>query len=197
MPSDDLRLWPELGWDRLRAWGGAASLAQARQYLERVSEVASHGSEVVGWVDGRDRYAVRVRLVANPEVMGGIDIDSHCSCPVGRPCKHAVALILVAQRQLEAGLRLGTAAPDDPRLAVVAKASDSGGFLAGVDTTSSGHDWPSVFDSLGFDDSNGQAEPLAYLSREQLLAVLVAWRKEHPEFMPWLVGYLARLSNGS
>jgi uncharacterized Zn finger protein len=113
MNTDD---WQHLGWDALRAWAGAASLGQARHYLEQVSDlVATSDGQLLAWVAGRDRYGLRVRLVATD---GRWQIESHCSCPVGQPCKHAVAAILVAQSRLRLGLSLAEATADDLRLGI-------------------------------------------------------------------------------
>ena len=64
-------------------------------------------------VQGGDRYVVSVWLNAGKKRHD--KIESHCTCPVGYNCKHAVATVAAYLQALTEGATVPTADPDDPR----------------------------------------------------------------------------------
>jgi uncharacterized Zn finger protein len=64
-------------------------------------------------VQGGDRYVVSVWL--NDGKKRHDKIESHCTCPVGYNCKHAVATVAAYIQALTDGAKVPIADPDDPR----------------------------------------------------------------------------------
>lgn len=80
--------------EALVGWTDAGTVERGCGYVERVKEVASAYNLLAGVVDGTTRYYTNVRI----EVNGFL--DAICSCPVGKRCKHSVALILKARQMM-------------------------------------------------------------------------------------------------
>ncbi|SDJ26234.1 SWIM zinc finger [Ferrimonas sediminum] len=83
----------------LEQLAGHRSAVRGQNYFNegRVTQVTRIGDQVVGVVEGRQRYSVTLSLVQD-------SIDGECSCPASEHsefCKHcvAVALALSAQEQ--------------------------------------------------------------------------------------------------
>lgn len=86
-------------------------------YLENVLDIAEAGDEsVVASVRGTEDYFTRVFSSDARE------LESECSCPVHRRCKHAVAVILTCAQRLSAGELAWTQAADS---AFLQKARDA------------------------------------------------------------------------
>ena len=108
--------WTSLTWDDLGNWAGSRSVARGRAYQRdgRVKKLAiSEDGRLLATVEGGDRYAVSVCLNAGEKRDG--KIESHCTCPVGYNCKHAVATVAAYLQMLADGTTVPTADADDPR----------------------------------------------------------------------------------
>ena len=73
----------------------------------------SADDRLLATVQGGDRYVVSVWLNAGKKRHD--KIESHCTCPVGYNCKHAVATVAAYLQALTDGATVPTADPDDPR----------------------------------------------------------------------------------
>ncbi len=108
MAGQDLK---RLTWDDLNAWAGPDVVRRGQDYARgHVSHLdLTEEGFPIAWVRGTRRYATLVRVEKGRLV-------SECSCPYGRACKHAVALILGYLGCLKRGVKLNTVSGDDPRL---------------------------------------------------------------------------------
>ena len=87
--------------ESLFAWTDPKMVGRAYGYLEKVEGLSFvEGQGVVAKVSGTKEYYVRVFIGED----GGL--ESECSCPVGRRCKHAVAVVISASRQLGKGVSI-------------------------------------------------------------------------------------------
>jgi uncharacterized Zn finger protein len=75
--------------------------------------VISADDRLLATVQGGDRYFVSVWLNAGKKRHD--KIESHCTCPVGYSCKHAVATVAAYLQALTERAAVPTADPDDPR----------------------------------------------------------------------------------
>jgi len=87
----------KLTFDDLDHWAGAKIRGRGKTYIGRVDGLyRTARGELVAWVSGTEDYATLVHL----DEMG--DHQWFCTCPYdGGPCKHAVAVILAAARQVK------------------------------------------------------------------------------------------------
>lgn len=131
-PSEQLKKFADLTWQELEAWAGPRVVDRGKRYTKRVRAlgIASRGG-LAARVTGTAMYATWV------DRREGGDLVSCCSCPFAwGPCKHAVALVLLALEALKDGLDLPAADPeiedrlDDLRLPEAA--AFYGGDLAGT-----------------------------------------------------------------
>ena len=85
-------------WGGLREWSDPKSVERGKGYLNDVETPAvfADGS-VVSEVHGSDDYFTKLAVDGRGELQG------ICTCPVGRRCKHTVALALVAAKLLKDG----------------------------------------------------------------------------------------------
>ena len=92
-----VKFFRELSWADLAAWSGGEIASRGDRYQK---EQGVHGlaltptGGLVAWVTGGQRCATSVDVVGNKLV-------SHCSCPYGYNCKHAVAVILQYSEQVK------------------------------------------------------------------------------------------------
>jgi len=108
--------WAVLTWDDLDRWAGSRSVSRGRSYQNqgRVKDLAiSTDDRLLATVQGGDRYVVSVWLNAGKK--RDDRIESHCTCPVGYNCKHAVATVAAYLKALAEGATVPTADPADPR----------------------------------------------------------------------------------
>lgn len=93
-------------------WLGANEVAKGRGYLSAVSALQRNGELLQARVRGTriTPYEVVVQVVGDTE--RGEGLLSHCSCPVGRACKHVAATLMVWLSQ--------RADPNRPRQQVLA-----------------------------------------------------------------------------
>ncbi len=82
----------ELTFNDLHDWAGETIVNRGRKYVSRIERVwHMNDNTLVAWVVGSDRYATSVRINEVDE------LACFCNCPYSQgPCKHGVALILVA-----------------------------------------------------------------------------------------------------
>ncbi|MBU1182162.1 MAG: SWIM zinc finger family protein [Pseudomonadota bacterium] len=97
----------------LYEWAGSkiTSRGQTYQNQSRVSDlVATSDNALVAWVNGSEKYAVRVTMGD-----GGLP-DSVCTCPYKFGCKHAVAVVFECKERFERNHNIPKAKQDDERL---------------------------------------------------------------------------------
>jgi uncharacterized Zn finger protein len=112
MFSKKMGFFRELSWADLAAWSGGEIASRGDRYQKerRVHGLAlTPTGGLVAWVTGGQRYATSVDVVENKLV-------SHCSCPYGYNCKHAVAVILQYAEQVKNKTPLETAKENDERI---------------------------------------------------------------------------------
>ena len=80
----------------LDGWTDLRTVARGFGYVEKVKELAATDDLLAGVVDGATRYFTNVRIAWSGE------LEAVCTCPVGKRCKHAVALILKVWRMVKA-----------------------------------------------------------------------------------------------
>lgn len=108
--------WAALTWGDLDRWAGSRSVSRGRSYQNhgRVKDLAiSAENRLLATVQGGDRYVVSVWLNAGKK--RDDKIESHCTCPVGYNCKHAVAAVAAYLQALTDGTTVPAADPDDRR----------------------------------------------------------------------------------
>ena len=106
--------WAALTWDDLDGWAGSRSVSRGRSYerQDRVKNLAvSEDGRLLATVQGGERYVVSVGLSGKKSK----NLESHCTCPVGDNCKHAVATVAAYLQALTDGATVPTADKDDPR----------------------------------------------------------------------------------
>lgn len=107
--------WAALTWDDLDGWAGSRSVSRERSYERqgRVKSLAiSEDGRLLATVHGGDRYVVSVWLNVGKK---RDKIESHCTCPVGDDCKHAVATVAAYLQALTDGATIPAADKNDPR----------------------------------------------------------------------------------
>lgn len=110
-------LWTTLSREDLEGWAGPSVVSRGASYQRsgRVQDlVLTAQGALLAWVEGTRRYATQVIVQTGPV------LDSVCTCPYAGHCKHAVAVVLEAQKCLQAGEALPQANLYDPRLQLLA-----------------------------------------------------------------------------
>jgi uncharacterized Zn finger protein len=108
--------WTALTWDILERWAGGRSVTRGRAYERqgRVKDLTiSDDGRLLATVQGNERYVVSVWLNAGKKKYD--TIESHCTCPVGDNCKHAVATVAAYLQALADGTTTLKTDADDPR----------------------------------------------------------------------------------
>ncbi|WP_310599999.1 SWIM zinc finger family protein [Desulfobulbus sp.] len=102
-------LLSELTYDDLDRWAGEKIRARGKAYIGRVDGLhRTAEGELAAWVSGTEDYATLVHLNEDG------DHDWFCTCPYdGGPCKHAVAVILAAARQIKGKREIPLLSEDD------------------------------------------------------------------------------------
>ena len=87
----------KMTFDDLHDWAGETILSRGKGYVKRVVQLSRTEKNVlVAWVTGSERYVTSVC------VDEGCNFEYFCSCPYSwGPCKHAVAVILVAAEHVK------------------------------------------------------------------------------------------------
>jgi len=155
-----IALFKELSWPEIQDWAGATIAARGRSY-QRGGHVAglarTAAGEIVAWVHGTRRYATL------------IDIDQEglvaaCSCPYADICKHAVAVVLAYQEQLQRRRELPTVADSDPRLLLLE---------AGAGEDWDDEDWQTEEPEAAAASGASPANPLRSFLEQQTKAQLI------------------------
>ena len=93
--------------ESLMKWTDPKMVGRAYGYLEKVEGLSFiDGQGVVAKVHGTEDYYARVFC----DETG--NLESRCSCPVGHRCKHAVAVIVCASRQIGDGGQIAERSAD-------------------------------------------------------------------------------------
>lgn len=87
----------KLTLEDLREWAGSKILSRGQSYLMNVKGLSYlEDGTLAAWVSGSDLYTTSVCLSTDG------DFDYSCTCPYDwGPCKHAVAVVLAAAKQLK------------------------------------------------------------------------------------------------
>ena len=83
--------------EALRRWVDEGTASRGKGYRNRVGKIVEAGDGIAAKVQGTDEYTTNVFVDDNG------NLASVCTCPVGRNCKHGVALALRAAEALKAG----------------------------------------------------------------------------------------------
>jgi uncharacterized Zn finger protein len=107
----------DLIWKDIETWAGRTIVSRGRNYQRqgRVADLAvTDGGGLIAWVKGSERYATKVVMDEK-----GL-LESTCTCPYERDCKHGVAVVLEYLKQIENNCRVPKAKQDDKRLILLA-----------------------------------------------------------------------------
>ena len=88
-------------------WTDGRTVGRGYGYVDNVIELAATEDLLAGVVKGTNRYYTNVRIEKNGE------LEAICSCPVGKRCKHSVALILKAQQMLVSQVQVPSVIPEE------------------------------------------------------------------------------------
>ena len=93
----------------LHEWVGGTILNRGKGYVKQVDQLSrTQDNTLVAWVSGSDRYITSVRIDEEN------DFEYFCTCPYSwGPCKHAVAVILAAAKQVKQNQTIPTLDEDD------------------------------------------------------------------------------------
>ena len=91
-------------------WVPERTARRGEEYRNRVGAIVSADDCLAARVRGTEEYTTNLFVDSYGEFV------SVCSCPVGRNCKHGVALALCASEKLEAGETIPEASPEKWRL---------------------------------------------------------------------------------
>lgn len=108
--------WAALTWDDLDGWAGSRSVSRGRSYQRqgRVRDLAmADDGRLLATVQGGERYTVAVELHAGKKRHD--KLASHCTCPVGDNCKHAVATVAAYLEAMAHNTEVPIASDEDPR----------------------------------------------------------------------------------
>ena len=86
----------KMTFDDLHGWAGETIFSRGKAYVKRVDQLShTENNALVAWVTGSERYVTSVRVDEE------CDCEYFCTCPYSwGPCKHAVAVILAAARNM-------------------------------------------------------------------------------------------------
>ncbi len=102
----------KLNWDDIRNWVDDRTAQRGWQYRDKVGEIVSAGDCLAAKVHGTEEYTTNLSVDSYGEFV------STCTCPVGRNCKHGVALALQASEALKAGEAAIHNSPDPAKMLV-------------------------------------------------------------------------------
>lgn len=77
-------------------WISYRTLGKAQAYKSRVRDLEIGATRITAHVQGSLRVPYFVAIDFFRDLAGGFRVDMTCTCPVGRNCKHAAAVLLVA-----------------------------------------------------------------------------------------------------
>jgi uncharacterized Zn finger protein len=110
----------DLTWSDLEQWAGNKTLSRGRNYQRdhRVRDLRkTKEGHLIAWVQGGRRYVTQVSFE-------GRDLKSVCDCPVGRTCKHAVAVVLEYLEYVKKAKSVPPAEAGDGRIEVLENRED-------------------------------------------------------------------------
>lgn len=165
----------KLTFDDLRDWAGAKILGRGQGYIDNVDQLSrTADGGLAAWVSGGEEYATSVQFDADG------DLESFCTCPFdGEPCKHAVAVVLAAAREIKKGKSLPLLAKDDDLYLALLDDEDAEEEAWSDEDDEEAEEVP--VRGAGKGGRNPVAKILAAKSREELLALLVDLAGRHPE----------------
>lgn len=111
----------KLNWDDILDWVPERTARRGEGYRDRVGEIVETDDCLAAKVRGTEEYTTNLFADAYGE------LASVCSCPVGRNCKHGVALALCASDRLKAGESFTKVPPEGWRLDREADGNDVSG----------------------------------------------------------------------
>lgn len=157
----------DLTWSDLEQWAGNKTLSRGRSYQtgHRVRDLRkTEEGRLSAWVQGGRRYATQVRFE-------GGDLKSVCDCPVGRTCKHAVAVVVEYLESVKKGRAVPPADGRDERLEIL----ENTGEQAWEDD---------AYEGLGQDQDEGFDDPLEDFlhekSKDQLVSLIKDLASRYP-----------------
>ena len=77
-------------------WVSHRALGKAQGYKTAVRDLEIGSTRITAHVQGSQRLPYFVAIDFYRDLAGGFRVDTTCTCPVGRNCKHAAAVLLVA-----------------------------------------------------------------------------------------------------
>ncbi|MCA9065150.1 MAG: hypothetical protein KDA96_18905 [Planctomycetaceae bacterium] len=120
--------WEKLTWDHLSGWTDSRSLDRGRSYQRRGAvrnlNLLPDGG-LLADVSGTHRYATRISVKGRGRDLSN-RLEAVCSCPVGRRCKHGVAVILEFLNSIENGTAVPLTDDNDRRLTLIENGWDDG-----------------------------------------------------------------------
>ena len=102
----------KLTWDDIRDWVDDRTAQRGWQYRDKVGEIVSVGDCLAAKVCGTEEYTTNLSVDSYGELV------STCTCPVGRNCKHGVALALRVSEALKSGGKAIGDAPDPAKMLI-------------------------------------------------------------------------------
>lgn len=114
-------VFKELSLADLRGWAGNKIYNRGKEYITQVSHLSRcEDGTLAAWVNGNDQYATTVRQDEAQE------FEYICTCPYDGwgPCKHVVALLLVAAEYLRQNKEIPLLKPEDSLYEAVCLAGD-------------------------------------------------------------------------
>lgn len=100
--GDDVELFKGLTWEAIEEWAGSRSLSRGRSYQRsrRVDQLAfTPAGQLIATVLGGEKYTTLVEFREG-------SLSSQCTCPLGRSCKHAVAVVLDYIEKAKKGIKV-------------------------------------------------------------------------------------------
>jgi uncharacterized Zn finger protein len=116
MANTVTELLKKVTWERLEEWAGSRSMQRGERYQRggRVNNVRlTPQGAILANVKGSKPYVTLVTVKSSGR---GVAIESECSCPMGRNCKHSVAAILAFTVAIKENKPLPMTSKADPDL---------------------------------------------------------------------------------
>ena len=114
-------MFKDLSFADLRDWAGSKIYNRGKEYMAQVSHLSCcEDGMLAAWVTGSDQYATTVRQHETQE------FEYICTCPYDGwgPCKHVVALLLVAAERLRQNKEIPLLKSEDSLYEAVCLAGD-------------------------------------------------------------------------
>jgi len=82
--------------DDVADWFATREINKAKPYVDLVRDLEIHGNQLSAVVPGSAPQPYVVQAYLSQSQSGETMVVSRCSCPVGRQCKHVIAVLLRA-----------------------------------------------------------------------------------------------------